>query len=84
MALFTADQITAKLIKIRAARDGGVLIIGHGADRVQFQSFEAMDKIIASLQAELDGLNGVTARPRLNYIEQTSKGFGRGGCDGEF
>jgi hypothetical protein len=83
MAL-TAAQVQARLDAIRKARDSGVLLVRHGDTSTQFRSLAEMDQIIASLQRELDGLNGVT-RSRVNYIEQKTKGYGHshtGECDG--
>lgn len=76
MAL-TAQQIQARIDAIRAARDTGVLIVRHGDTSTQFRSLAEMDSIIASLQKQLDALNGVV-KPRVRYIIQGTKGFGNG------
>lgn len=75
MAL-TAAQIQARIDTLQAARDSGVLSVGHGVDKVVYQSPRDMDRTLAKLKADLAAANGETPRPRVNYLEQTSKGFG--------
>ncbi len=70
----TATQIQARIDAIRKARDTGVLIVRHGDTSTQFRSLAEMDQIISSLQRELNGVNG-TAKSRVNYIEQRTKGY---------
>lgn len=75
MAL-TADQLQARIDSLETAIASGALIVQHGTSRIQYRSISDMLKAIQRLQAQLDALNGVTPRPRVNYIEQSTKGFG--------
>lgn len=77
MAL-TADQIQARIDALQKSRDAGVLIVQHGTDRIQYQSFLDMQRALTSLKAQLVAVSGATPRSHVNYIEQRSKGFGHG------
>lgn len=75
MAL-TAAELQARITALQKARDAGVLSVRHGADMVQYASFDQISKTLANLQAQLDAVNGVTPRPRTNFLRQDTKGFG--------
>jgi uncharacterized protein YbjT (DUF2867 family) len=77
MAL-TATQIQARIDSLQAAMNAGVLVVQHGTDRVQYQSYSDMARALNSLKAQLDEANGITPRARVNYIRQSNKGFSHG------
>lgn len=77
MAL-TAAQIQTRIDELQAAMSAGVLIVGHGTDKVQYQTYSDMGRALNSLKAQLAAANGSTPRSRVNYITQESKGFGIG------
>ena len=77
MAL-TASQIQIRIDTLQAAMAAGVLIVGSGTDKVQYQSYSDMAKALNSLKAQLAAANGTAPRSRLNYVTQKSKGFGHG------
>jgi hypothetical protein len=79
MAL-TADQIQARIDTLQSYRDAGVTRVRHGNDETFFQSLEAMDRTLANLKAALVVAQGGTPRPRVGYVTQTDKGFGRVPC----
>jgi hypothetical protein len=70
----TAQQIQARIEAIRAARDSGVLLVRHGDTSTQFRTLDEMNAIIASLQTQLDALNGQKRR-RVHYVIQCGKGL---------
>lgn len=75
MAL-TATQIQARIDALQTARDAGVLRVRHGDTQTEFRSLDEMDRILASLKRDLAAANGTSPKSRVNYIEQTSKGYG--------
>lgn len=75
MAL-SAATIQARIDALQAARDSGIQSVGHGVDKITYQSPADMDRVLARLKSDLAVALGETPRPRVNYIEQTSKGFG--------
>ena len=70
----TADEITAKLVAIRAARDSGVLLVRHGDTQTQFRTLKEMNAIIADLEGQLATIQGKT-RQRVHYVRQDCKGL---------
>lgn len=73
----TADQLQTRIDTLQAARDAGVLRVRHGVDYVDYKSSDDMDTTLARLKSQLATVNG-TKSSNVNYIEQTSKGFGYG------
>lgn len=73
-----AATLQTQIDNLQAAIASGVLVVQHGTDRVQYQSYASMKAALQSLQAQLAEANGDTPRSRVNYIEQKSKGFGHG------
>jgi len=76
----TADQIQVQIDSLQRAMSAGVLIVGSGTDKVQYQTYSDMARAMQTLQAQLAAANGTPPRSRLNYIRQNSKGFA-GRCD---
>ena len=72
----TAEQIQARIDSLEKAIAAGVLIVQHGTSRIQYNSISDMLKALQRLESQLAQVNGETPRSRVNYIEQTSKGFG--------
>lgn len=70
MAL-TSEQLQGRIDALRKARDSGVLIVRHGDEMTQFRSLAEIDKILGELENELSG----RTRPRVSYIQQSSKGY---------
>lgn len=64
-------ELESRIAALRKARDSGVLIVRHGDELTQFRTLAEMDKILAGLEDELSG----RTRPRVSYIEQSSKGY---------
>jgi hypothetical protein len=71
----TADQIQARIDTLQAARDSGVLMVRHGLDYVTYKSTVEMDQTLKRLKAQLAAVLG-TAKPRVNYTVQKTKGYG--------
>lgn len=72
----SASDLRTRITALQKSRDAGVTRVRHGADEVQYASITEMNKILASLQAQLDALEGTSRRPKINYIGQVTKGFG--------
>jgi hypothetical protein len=69
------SELESRIREIRAARDSGVLIVGHGDTRTQFRSLAEMNAIIADLEKQLDEATSTTPRKRVSYLEQRCKGL---------
>lgn len=54
-AMATLTELAARLEAIRAARDSGVLSARHGDTSSTFRTLDEMDRIIASIEAEIAG-----------------------------
>jgi len=74
MAL-SESQLEARILALKAARDTGALIVRHGDTSTQFRSLAEMESILASLEAELAGVQGMAPKKRVNYIRQDGKGY---------
>lgn len=74
----TVASLQARLDAIVRARDSGVLRIRHGDEDTIFRSLDEMNRIVRSLQNQIDALNGVKPRSKVNYITQKSRGIGDG------
>lgn len=71
----TVAQLQARLDAIQAARDTGALRVRHGDEDTIFRDLDQMNRIIASLKAQIDALNGVVPRSKVNYVEQKARGY---------
>lgn len=74
MALTTA-QLQSQLDAITKARNTGALMVRHGDTQTTFRSLAEMNQTIATIQRQLDEANGVTKRPRVNYVKQCNRGL---------
>lgn len=61
----------AELDALRAARNRGVLSVGHGDKRVQYRSLAEMDRLIARMERELAG----TSRPKNHGFLRSKRGI---------
>lgn len=71
-----ADVVTlqARLDAISTAFASGVLIVRHGDTSTQFRNLAEMERIIATLTAQINGLSATPAK-RVRYIYQSGKGL---------
>lgn len=54
----TADELTARIEKLKKARGSGVLTVRHGDQMTTFRSVAEMNVAIAADEQELAALNG--------------------------
>ena len=57
MAAPTQEQLEARLEALKAARDTGALTVSHDGVSTTYRSLSEIERIIASLQARIDGLS---------------------------
>ena len=74
MAL-TASQIQARIDSLQKARDTGVRSIRHGDTSTEWRDLDDLNRIISDLRAQLATVEE-TPRVRVNYIEQSGRGYG--------
>jgi len=67
----TADQLTARIEVLKAARASGVLSVRHGENMTTFRSVEEMNMAIALDEQELESLGGL--KPVRRYRVRTHK-----------
>lgn len=64
-----AATLASRLEAIRKARDSGVLVVTHQGTSTTFRSLAEMERIIASLTADIAAATGTPARrTRYGYI----------------
>jgi hypothetical protein len=66
--------LQTRLDALKKARASGVLTVRHGDTQTTFRSLDEIDRIIASLEAEIASASG-TPRRRVRYIYQAGKGL---------
>lgn len=66
-------DLQTQLAALKKARGSGALIVRHGDTSVQYRSISELDDAIASINGEINSLNGVGRKPR--YGIQTTKGL---------
>jgi peptidoglycan hydrolase CwlO-like protein len=69
-----AATITARIEKLKAARDTGVLTVKHGETLTTFRSLAEIEATIAKLESDLAAANG-TSKRRVRYMYQSGKGL---------
>lgn len=66
--------ITARIEKLKALRDTGVVTVKHGETLATNRPLAEIEATIASLEKELAAANG-TSKRRVRYPVQLSKGL---------
>lgn len=68
------SDMTARLEKLKKARDTGVLTVKHGETLTTFRTLAELERIIATLEGDIAAAGG-TAKRRLRYMFQSGKGL---------
>jgi len=67
------STLQTRLEALRAARDTGALTVKHGEEMITYRSLDEINRIIASLEAQIDALG--TTRRAVSYVHQSDKGL---------
>lgn len=70
----TLSELQARLVSLKKARDSGALTVKHGDTLTTFRSLAEIERIIAALEAEINGLAETRPR-RVRYAYQSGKGL---------
>ncbi|MEX2553992.1 MAG: hypothetical protein WD627_13460 [Actinomycetota bacterium] len=68
----TLAELTEQLAALKLARNSGVLTVRHGDVQTTFRSLDEMERTIAAIVSEINGLGGKTRGPK--YIRQNTRG----------
>lgn len=75
MDAITLASKKKRLLAIRRAFDSGARTVLHGSTSTTFRNLDEMERIIAKLEEEINGAEGLTRRNRVKYVTQRRKGL---------
>lgn len=71
MATPTLEELQARLVALKKARDTGVFQLRKGDDQVQYRSLEEINEIIADLEGDIAALTETTRVRRVRFHDRT-------------